>query len=230
MTEPPKANPGERPDPVEAALPSPAPDAGSRSPADLEAYVAANAGRYTDEALTDRLVAAGYPADDVRLALAGAASHLRPQRARPRAFRAVLVAYVAVFAILSLGMLLNGRPAGYLMPDAEGGIGILAMSLGAAFVASLIWVASRRLFVILILVGFALYGLTAITQGGGSILVALAAIVLGLGGTVVLLRRQTDAGPRRETELSLLLALPVILLRGVAGICVASGLPIPGGP
>ena len=230
MTEPPKTEPGAGSEPVATALPSAAADAASRSHAELDAYVAAHAGRYTDEALIDTLVAAGYPADDVRLALAGAASQHGPQRARPRAFRTVVVAYVAVFALLSVGMLLNGRPAGYLMPDAGGGIGILAMSLGAAFVASLIWLASRRLFVILILVGFALYGLAAITQGGGSILVALAAIGLGLGGTVVLLRRQTDAGPRRQTELSLLLALPVILLLGVAGICVASGLPIPGGP
>lgn len=199
--------------------------------AELEAYVAANAGRYTDEALFEKLVAAGYPPDAVRTALAGAASHLRPQPTGPRALRAVTLAYVAVFALLSAGMLLNGREAGYLMPNAEGGIGILAISLGTAFVASLIWVTSRRLFVILILLGVALYGLVAaMAPGTNSILVALAAIGLGLGGTVVLLRRPTDPGPRRQTELSLLLALPVILLLGVAGICVASGLPIPGGP
>lgn len=222
--------PGGSLDAGEAAPPSATPEAGSRSLADLEAYVAANAGRYTDEALHDTLVAAGYPAADVRAALAGAASHLRPQRTGPRALRAVIIAYAVVFALLSAGMLLNGRSPAYLMPDAEGGIGILALSLGVAFVASLIWMASRRLFVILILLGIALYGLTGITQGGDGIVVALAAIVLGLGGTVVLLRRPPDAGTRRETEISLLLALPVILLLGVAGICVASGLPIPGGP
>ena len=222
--------PGESRDGGEAAPPSAAAEAGSRSRPALEAYVAANAGKYTDEALLDTLVAAGYPLADVRTALAGAASHLRPQRTGPRAFRAVILAYAVVFTLLSAGMLLNSRSRGYLMPDPEGGIRILALALGVAFVASLIWVASRRLFVILILLGIALYGLTAITQGGDSIVVALAAIVLGLGGTIALLRRPPEAGTRRQTELSLLLALPVILLLGVGGICVASGLPIPGGP
>lgn len=228
MTEPQDPGAGLKPQSGGTTLTSAGPGPGSTSHAELEAYVTANAGRYTDEALYDTLVAAGYPANDVRAALAGAASRLRPQRTAPRAVRTIVGAYVAVFAILSAGMLLNGRAAGYLMPDVEGGIRILAVSLGVAFVASLIWVASRRLFVILILVLVAVYGLAAMAPGNDSTLVGLAAVVLGIGGVVLLLRRQGDAGSPGQTELAVLLALPILLLLGIAGICVASGLPIPG--
>jgi hypothetical protein len=208
----------------------PASAAASRSRANLGAYVAANAGRYTDDVLYSTLVAAGYPADDVRAALATAAANLRPQRTGSRAIGRLLVAYVAVFALLSAGMLLNNRTSGYLMPNAAGGISILAWSLGAAFVASLIWVASRRLFVILLLVGVALYGMAGIAQGGDGIIIGLAAVALGLGGTIAILRRTDDPGTRAPTAFAVLLALPMLLLLGIGGICVASGLPIPGGP
>jgi hypothetical protein len=194
----------------------------------LDAYAAANAGRYTEEALYSTLVAAGYPADDVRVALASAAANLQPRRTRPRAVQTILIAYVAVFALLSAGMLLNHRTGGYLMPNAGGGIGILATSLGVCFVASLIWVASRRLFVILLLISIALYGFGALTSGGSGSLISLVIVAFAIGGVVVLLRRPRPAGTIGEPELALLLVLPVILLLGVAGICVASGLPIPG--
>ena len=193
----------------------------------LETYVAANAGRYTEEALYSTLVAAGYPADDVRVALASAAANLLPRRTRPRAVQTILIAYVVVFAVLSAGMLLNHRTGGYLMPNAGGGIAILATSLGVCFVASLIWVASRRLFVILLLIFIALYGFGALTRGSGS-LFSLVIVAFAVGGVVVLLRRPRPAGAVGEPELALLLVLPLLFLLGVAGICVASGLPIPG--
>lgn len=229
MTEP--ANPGTGTGSESSAPPSPSspsPDATPTSPNALDAYVAANAARYTEEALYSTLVAAGYPADDVRAALANAAANLRPQRTGTRAVRTILVGYVAVFALLSAGMLLNHRSGGPLMPNAEGGIGILAMSLGVCFAASLIWVASRRLFVIIFLIFIALYGAGALTSGGGSSVISLIIVAFAIGGVVVLLRRPQPARVVGEPELGLLLLLPVILLLGVAGICVASGLPIPG--
>lgn len=193
---------------------------------DLDAYVAANTGRFTDDALYATLVAAGHSPEDVRSALARA-STLRPQRAAPRAVRTIVIAYVAVFALLSIGMMLNGRTRGYLMPDASGGIGLLAMSLGFAFVASLVWVASRRVFGILILITIAGYGLLALTSAGGSPLFGLVVVLVFGGGALLILRRKTVAGGG-QPDMAVLLVLPMLLLIGVAGICVASGLPIPG--
>jgi hypothetical protein len=198
---------------------------GSR--ADLDAYVAANTGTYTDDVLYQTLVEAGYPADDVRAALARASAGHRPQRTGSRAARIILVAYVAVFAVLSLGMLLNSRPAGHLMPSGPAAIPILAGALGLAFAASLVWVASRRLSALLILLVVGLYALAALTGGGGGLLIGVVLAILAVGGIVAILRvRNVNTG--REPDLALLLVIPTLLLLGVAGICVASGLPIPG--
>jgi hypothetical protein len=223
MTDLPDAGAGGSPD---SGSPPAGPGSKSARRADLDAYVAANAGRFTDEALYTTLVAAGHSPEDVRSALARA-STLQPQRAAPRAVATIVVAYVAVFALLSIGMLLNNRPGRYLMPDAAGGIGILAGSLGFAFVASLVWVASRRLFGILVLLSIAAYGLTALVSGGSSPILALV-IVLVFGGGIALMLRRKAGGGGGEADLAVLLALPMLLLIGVAGICLASGLPIPG--
>ena len=195
--------------------------------AELDAYVAANAGRFTDDVLYSTLVAAGHPPEDVRLALASASSHLRLQSAAPQAVRRILMAYVAVFALLSAGMLLNGRPAGYLMPSPEAGIQILAWSLGVTLVASLIWVASRRFFGVLALALVVAYGLGARSASGWLSLVGLVTVLV-IGG-VVLLRQPRRVVIGGEASLALLLAVPILMLVVVAGICVVSGLPIPGG-
>jgi hypothetical protein len=209
------------PDPGAAA------DAGDRSLAALNAYVSEHAGKYTDEAIRDALVKAGYPPEDVRTALANAGSHLVFQSAAPRAVRTILMAYVAVFALLSAGMLVNGRPAGYLMPNAAGGIGILAGTMVFAFVVSLIWVASRRVFAIL--VALAIGGFAALGLGPGVRINAfnVVPIVLAVVVVIFVLRLPRTAGARPET-LGVLLAVPIILLVGVAGACLATGMPIPG--
>jgi len=201
--------------------------AASGGSAELDAYVAANAGTFTDDVLYSVLVAAGHPPEDVRLALASASTHLRPHSAAPQAVRRILAAYVAVFALLSAGMLLNGRPAGYLMPSTEGGIQILAGSLGVALVASLVWVASRRLFGVFVLALVVAYGLGAALRSGWLSLIGLVTVLV-MGG-VVLMRQPRRVGIGGEASLALLLAIPVLMLLVVAGICVASGLPIPGG-
>jgi hypothetical protein len=195
--------------------------------ADLDAYVAENTGRYTDDALYQTLVEAGYPADDVRAALTRASAGHRPRRTGPRAVRTIVIAYVVVFALLSVGMLLNSRPAGHFMPSGPGGIPILAVALGFAFFASLVWVASRRVFAAIVLVVVGLYALAAVTGGGGGLLIGVAMAALAVGGIVVILRTKS-VNTGGEPELALLLAIPIILLLGVGGICVASGLPIPG--
>jgi hypothetical protein len=200
---------------------------GSGATADLDSYVAANAGKFTDEILYSTLVAAGHSPEDVRSALASASAHLRPQSATPQAVRRILLLYLGVFALLSAGMLLNGRPAGYLMPTHEAGIQILAWSLGVTLVASLIWVASRRLFSLCVVALFVGWALGASTSSGSVALVGLV-IVLVVGG-VVLVRQPRRVGIGGEASLALLLAIPMLMLFVVGGICVASGLPIPGG-
>jgi hypothetical protein len=195
--------------------------------ADLGAYVAANAGKFTDEVLYSTLVAAGHAPEDVRSALARASSRLRPQSAAPKAVRRILLSYVAVFALLSAGMLLNGRPAGYLMPTHDAGIQILAWSLGVTLVASLIWVASRRWFSLCAAALFVAWALGASTSSGLVALVGLV-IVLVVGG-VVLVRQPRQPAIGGEATLALLLAIPMLMLVVVGGICVVSGLPIPGG-
>ena len=230
MTDQPGAGTG---GPSDSGSPPVAPDAGSAGRADLDAYVTANAGRFTDDALYSALVAAGHAPDDVRAALARA-QPLRPESPAPRARRTILIAYFGVFALLSIGMLLNGRGRGYLMPDAAGGIALLAGSLGVALVASLVWVASRRLFAIFVVLFIVAYGLTALTSGGGGIPLSLL-IVLVIGGGFVLLARQRGGriagggGATVQTDIAVLLVLPMLLLIAIAGICIASGMPIPGG-
>ena len=194
--------------------------------ADLDAYVAANAGRFTDEVLYSTLVAAGHSPEDVRAALASASARLRPRSAAPQAVLRILLSYGAVFALLSAGMLLNGRPAGYLMPDTGEGIRILAISLGVALVASLIWVASRRFFALGALALFVAYVLGA-TVGSGLLALLSLVAVLVVGGVVLV--RQPRVSGIGQASLALLLAIPLLMLLVVGGICLASGLPIPGG-
>jgi hypothetical protein len=211
--------------------PAPGPAGGASASsgrsAELESYVAANAGRFTDDVLFSTLVAAGHPPEDVRSALASASSRLRPQSAAPQAVRRILLSYGAVFALLSAGMLLNNRPAGYLMPDPESGIRILAGSLGVALVASLIWVASRPFFGVLILALFVAYALGATAASGWLSLIGLVTVLV-IGG-VVIRRQPRPVGMGTAASLGLLLAVPMLMLVVVAGICVASGLPIPAG-
>jgi len=214
------------------ASPPATPEAGPASRADLDAYLAANSGRFTDEALYATLVAAGHAPDDVRAGLKRAWA-LRRESPTQRARRTILIAYFGVFAVLSIGMLLNGRGRGYLMPDAAGGIALLAGSLGVALVASFVWVASRRLFGLLILLLVVAYGVSALASGAGAVPLSLL-IVLVFGGGLVLLGRRKGSGIAGvggggvETDIGVLLVLPLLLLIGIAGLCLASGLPIPG--
>jgi hypothetical protein len=190
----------------------------------LEAYVRDNRGAYTDEALYDALVRAGHPPEAARAALAAASGgDARP--VAPRAVATILGLYVGTFALLSVGMLLNGRPRGYLMPDANSGILILAMSLAIAFGASLIWVASRRAFWIIVLLGIGLSFVTPGFRGLGPFLIAIP-----IGVLIWFVTRPKGFSLRAGTSLAVLLAVPVVLLLGVAGICLVSGLPLPGGP
>lgn len=194
--------------------------------ANLAVYVNANAGTFTDEALTGELIRAGYAAADIRSALAAARARNR-SRPSSRAVRAILAAYGGTFVLLSAGMLVNhGTAGGAFVPTGPAGIAILAVSLLVALGLSAVWLASRRAFAIIALVVIALYALNGFSAGGAGITVSAVIEIACLGGVVLLLRRRS-VGPRGQTALGVLLAIPVLLLLVVAGICVASGLPIP---
>lgn len=197
----------------------------------IDAYIAANEGRFTDEALTAALVAAGHAPEAIAAGLARARTRARatqPQN-RPKAVRAILIAYGAVFAILSVGMLLNTAPRGAYVPPALGGIVVLGVTLLVALALSAIWLATQRGFAIIVLIVVALGSLGGLTAGGGAGPVALAVTVGSIALAVVLIRRGSKGTAAAESALGVLLALPVILLLVVAGACVATGLPIPGG-
>lgn len=191
----------------------------------LQAYVDANAGRFTDEAITAELVRAGYAPDAIRAVLAEAAARGQVMPPTGRAVKTILAAYAITFAILSLGMLVNaGADLGSYMPNAVVGIAILAFSLFVAFVGSLIWISSRRVFAIAAAVLLGISGVIGIASSPGFPGVVLLAIAIGIG---VLALRTPSALVGRTTTLGVLLVVPALLLLVVGGICVASGLPIP---
>jgi len=185
----------------------------------LRGYIAEHGGRLTDEAMIQALLEAGHKEDDIQTVLAAYRAAETAGPVRSRVIRAITIAYVTVYILLSVGMLANSRPPGYLMPDARGGIVILTVSLAVAYLGSTIWVASRRAFGI---VALAILGLGSVTGG-------LAVVPIGVIGLIWLLRRRTAVGQDGETRFEVLLAIPIVLLLGVGGICLASGLPWPGG-
>lgn len=205
----------------------PKPEGWQPTPEGLKTYVEANYGRFTDEAMTGELLRAGYAPDDIRAAIQETArgSVAPPRR---RAVGVILIAYAATFAILSLGMLANAyRPDRSYAPDAAGGIVVLAGSLGFALLLSLMWVGSRRLAGLLLALLLGLYGMGLLT--GGNTLAGLIVIGIALGLVALVLRRSPAPSRRSAATLGALLSVPVILLVIVAGLCVATGLPIPTG-
>jgi len=191
----------------------------------MQAYIQANAGRFTDEALVDALVQAGHDPAAARAAVAAAAAGQVGRTSRSKAVRSIVIAYIAVFAILSVGMLANsGGVPGEFVPAGGGGIAVLAASLGVAFGLSMIWVASRRAF----LLGFALIlGLIGVGGLAASGIFAVIPLVIAIGIVIVVFRSgPAPAGPS-TTTVGVLLVIPLLLLLAVGGACVASGLPIP---
>ena len=109
------------------------------------------------------------------------------------------------------------------MPDAGGGIMLLAISLGVAFLASLVWIASRRAFwtiVALLLLPGALSALSS------SPLWAIA-LLAGAGALIWAVWRPGARDVGTRADMAVLLVIPVLLLLGVAGTCLVSGLPLP---
>ena len=158
------------------------PPATSTSRADqvtaLAAYLVANRGLFTDEALDQAALDGGYPKDVLAEARARAGADPTPA-IRQRARRWVLAAYGVTFLLLVLGMFAN--PAARSYGGNVIGTMILAFSLGLALAIAL-WVVRRA-------------------------------------------RPSPDV--TGATVMTGILAIPILLLVIVAGMCVATGLPIP---
>jgi hypothetical protein len=202
-------------------------------PADLETYIRVNRAAFTEDVLRRQALAAGHAPEAVEAALAAT----RPARGfadRGRVARNLFAVYLAVYLILDVLMLINpanNRGSGFLGDIRGIGIVFLSMALGAAFVASLIWVASRRLFIGLVGIGIAVTSLTTVVSAlgaGATVGVVLAIAGIGVGAAVAFAAaRVARSGAPASPSVELLMVMPILLLLAVGGSCVLSGLPIP---
>lgn len=104
----------------------------------LEAYLAANRSKFTDDALRDAAVASGWEASTVDAALDRVREAERSAPTKARARRIVRLLYVGGFLALSIGMILNVAAAAAI------GIPILGATLGTAYFFGSVWMRSRR--------------------------------------------------------------------------------------
>jgi ABC-type uncharacterized transport system permease subunit len=124
-----------------------------------------------------------------------------------------------------------------LLGDARAiGIIFLSVALGGAFVASLVWVASRRLFIGLVGGGIAISSLSSLATNlrgdlplaANVVGVAITLLIAGAGVALAVAAARVGRTPAPAAPSSeLLIVVPILLLLAVGGTCVASGLPIP---
>jgi hypothetical protein len=193
-------------------------------------YVRANRDAYTEDSLRRAALAAGNAPADVDAAIA-AARRGEPQAAdRGRAARTIFLWYLGVFVVLTVLMAVNqaNAPAGRGEAQ-EAGIRVLAISMGAAFVASLVWIASRRAFVAVIGALVAIAGLGSLVSSfsSSSMPSGLVQVAVGIAIILAAARLRARPGVPARPSMELLMVLPMLTLLAVGGICVASGLPIP---
>lgn len=205
------------------------PEAG---PGPLDAYLRANRGAYTEEALRKAALAAGNDPAEVEAALARTREAAgAPLADRGRVARNIFLWYLGVYLLLDVLMLINpaNRDSGGFLGDVRGiGIVILSMALGLGLVGSLVWVGSRRLFWALVGVGLVLYGLPVLWNpyGGGPVIGF--ALVAGGGALIIAAAKvMTRPGVPANPTVTLLMSVPMLILLVVGGICVMSGLPVP---
>jgi hypothetical protein len=126
---------------------------------DLEGYLRANRATVTEDALRRAALSAGHSPEAVDAALTATRDVAAPASGGS-VVRRIFLSYLAVYLILDVLMLVNpaNKQSGFL-GDASGiGIVILSVALGGGFLASLIWIASRQAFWLLVGVGIALAG------------------------------------------------------------------------
>ncbi len=151
-----------RPDP-EIPAPPPGPTGWVSDP--LRAWINANRGRFTDDALMAQAIAAGHPEAVVRELIQAAIDAEVSAPVRARARRIITVLYLGGYAILVAAMLFGpGREYGY--GGGEIGSGILTFALGTAFLVSVVWL--RR-------------GVRAASAGGALPMLLSVPVILWLG-------------------------------------------------
>ena len=125
----------------------------------LEAYLAANRSKFTEDALRTAAVASGWEVSTVDAALGRVREAERSAPTKARARRIVRLLYVGGFLALSIGMILN------VAAGAAIGIPILGATLGTAYFFGSVWMRSRRVgggetlrtFVVLLIVPVTLW-------------------------------------------------------------------------
>jgi hypothetical protein len=223
--------------PPTGAPPSDTPPPGGQT--ELESYIRENRSRFTEDVLRRQALAAGHPSAAIEAALASTRD-LAPPVDRGSVVKKVFIWYLGVYLILDVLMLINpANVQGGFLGDMRGiGILILSLTLGAAFVASLIWIASRRLFVALVGVGIALSTLSSLAgmlaysgdpdYAAPLVAIVVSLVIVGLGvGLAVAAFRIGRTGAPASPSTQLLMVVPFLMLLAVGGTCVVSGLPIP---
>jgi hypothetical protein len=216
MTDPSSPDPNAAPTPP-AATPLP-----GESP--IDAYVRENHLRFSEAAMRQALLAAGNPPDAVERALGRYRGDPGSAGAGRRSARLLLVIYLGVFALLSVAMLAN---AGRIGVETYGSIGLVivvwAIVVAVGYGLSMIWVASRRLGLLLAGLVVALIG---VSISGGAGIAGPAAIIAGLAmaGAAIAFGDRIDRG--LSTSLPVMLSVPLLILLAIGGTCIATGLPL----
>ena len=198
----------------------------------LDAYLQANRSRYTEDALRAAAIAAGNDPAKVDEALVRTRElAIPPTIDRGRLGRNIFLAYLGVYVVLAALIFVNpaNEDTGGFLGDVRGiGIFVLSMALGGGVIASLVWIASRRLFWAALGMAVAVYALAILVNPySGAPIYGAALLVIGIGLVVGAARVGIRPGVPAMPTMGLLLSLPLLILVAVGGICVVSGLPIP---
>lgn len=138
----------------------------------LDQYLETNWQAFTEVALVEGARAAGY--SNAAIASAISRQHARDvgRPVRLRARRAVIAAYLATYALLSVGMVVNS--SGY----AAIGIAVLTVVLGLSYGIAAIWMGGNTKFAVVLLVGLLVFGGGLVSFAIGIVFAIVFAIVL----------------------------------------------------
>ena len=210
------------PDPNVAATPPAEAPLPGESP--IDAYVRQNNLRYSEAAMRQALLAAGNQPDVVERALGGYRGDPRSAGAGRRSAKILLFIYLGVFALLSVAMLANASEFGGQAYGSMGlAIAVWAIVVAGGYGLSMIWVASRR--VGLIVAGF-LVAFVGLSLLGGAWIAGAASITVGIAmvGAAVAFGDRVDRG--LSASVPVMLSVPLLILLALGGACVATGLPL----